>query len=57
MKTTLKHGVISISTSVGCGGVRLETRPDVSVFPGPQPRGYQGNINTVCAQTDKGMTP
>lgn len=45
-----------VSAPIGCGCVRLETRPDVSVLPGSQPRGYQGNVNTVCAQTDKGVT-
>lgn len=28
----------------------------MSVLSGSQPRGYQGNVNTVCAQTDKGVT-
>lgn len=45
-----------ICVCVGCGGVWLEARPDVSVLPGSQPRGYQGNANTLCAQTDKGVT-
>lgn len=39
-----------VSTHVGCGGVWLGTRPDVSVLPGSQPRGYQGNVNTVCVR-------
>ena len=47
---------VFVSAPAGCGGVRLETRPDVSVLPGSQPGGYQGNVNTVCAQTDKGVT-
>ncbi len=60
--TILKHVLIimcvhmCVSAPVGCGGVWLETRPDVSVLPGSQPRGYQGNVNTVCVQTDKGVT-
>lgn len=47
---------VCVPAPIGCGGVWLETRPDVSVLPGSQPRDYQGNVNTVCAQTDKGVT-
>ena len=40
---------VCVCVPVGRGGVRLETGPDVSVLPGSQPRGYQGNnVNIVC---------
>lgn len=39
----------------GCGRVWLETRSDVSVLSGPQPRGYQGNVNITPVRTDKGV--
>lgn len=29
----------------------------MSVLPGSQSRGNQGNVNTVCAHSDKGVTP
>lgn len=44
-----------IIVPTGCGRVWLETRSDVSVLSGPQPRGYQGNINITPVLTDKGV--